>query len=397
MRPFEGVKILDCTHVLAGPFAAYQLAVLGADVIKVEDPNEPDQSRQSGADHALNKAGMGTSFLTQGSNKRSIALDLKTAAGRDALKRLAKDWADVFVENYRPGAFKALGLGYEDLSKSNPKLVYASMTAFGQDGPRGNQTAYDHAIQATSGITATTGTEASGPIKVGAPVIDYATGTTGAFAIAAALYQTLRTGRGQYIDMAMLDVALILQASHVVDYFNNGHATRRAGNRMRFAESSMQQASDGLVQLAASNPRQHKRFYNAIDEPDEAQRNGFDERYTRYDEKQATIAGKLKEKTAQEWEDYFQARHVPATRVRELREALHDPQLEYRRVLHRHENVPGVGKPVTVPLTAFKFAHDGASIERPPATLGQHTDEVLAAVGYSAEEIEAMRESGAAA
>ena len=157
MRPFEGVKILDCTHVLAGPFAAYQLGVLGADVIKVEDPNEPDQSRESGADMALNKALMGTSFLTQGSNKRSIALNLKTEGGREALKRLVKDWADVFVENYRPGALKALGLGYEDFSRLNPKLIYASMTAFGQDGPRGNQTAYDHAIQSTSGITAATG------------------------------------------------------------------------------------------------------------------------------------------------------------------------------------------------------------------------------------------------
>src|SRR6266545_1863760 len=189
MRPFEGIRILDCTHVLAGPFAAYQLGVLGADVIKVEDPNEPDQSRESGADMALNKSLMGTSFLTQGSNKRSIALDLKTEGGRAALKRLVKDWADIFVENYRPGALKSLGLGYEDFAKLNPQLIYASMTAFGQDGPRGPQTAYDHAIQATSGITAATGTQESGPIKVGAPVIDYAVGTTGAFALATALFQ----------------------------------------------------------------------------------------------------------------------------------------------------------------------------------------------------------------
>jgi len=397
MRPFEGVRILDCTHVLAGPFAAYQLAVLGADVVKVEDPNEPDQSRESGADMALNKSLMGTSFLTQGSNKRSLALNLKTEAGRDALKRLVQDWADVLVENYRPGAFKALGLGYDDLSQLNPRLVYASMTAFGQDGPRGNQTAYDHAIQATSGITASTGTDTSGPIKVGAPVIDYAVGTTGAFALAAALYQTARTGKGQHIDMAMMDVALILQASHVTDYFHSGHATKRAGNRMRFPESSMQQASDGLLQLAASNKRQHRRFYNAIGEPGEAERYSLDERYARYDEKQAMIARKIKEKTAQEWEDYFQSRHVPATRVRELKETLQDPHLQHRRVLHRHENVPGVSKAVTVPLAAFKFAHDGPSIERPPARLGEHTDEILASVGYTASEIAAMRKDGAAA
>ncbi len=397
MRPFEGVKILDCTHVLAGPFAAYQLGLLGADVIKVEDPNEPDQSRESGSDMALNKSRMGTGFLTQGSNKRSIALNLKTESGREALKRLAADWADALVENYRPGAFAALGLGYDVLSRLNPRLVYASMTAFGQDGPRGKQTAYDHAIQATSGITATTGTETSGPIKVGAPVIDYATGTTGAFAIAAALYQTLRTGKGQYIDMAMLDVALILQASHITDYFHNGHTTKRAGNRMRFPESSMQQASDGLVQLAASNGRQHRRFYDAIGEPGEAERCSLDDRYSRYDEKQSMIAKKMRERTAQEWEDYLQSRHVPATRVRELREALQDPQLKYRRILHRHEAVPGVGKAVTVPLTAFKFAHDGASIERPPPRLGEHTSEVLQQVGYSADDIAKMRQSGSVA
>ena len=395
MRPFEGVKILDCTHVLAGPFAAYQLAVLGADVIKVEDPNDPDQSRESGADMALNKARMGTGFLTQGSNKRSIAVNLKTREGRDALRKLAAEWADVFVENYRPGAFKALGLGYEELSKLNPRLVYASMTAFGQDGPRGNQTAYDHAIQATSGITASTGTQETGPIKVGAPVIDYATGTTGAFALAAALYQTLRTGKGQYIDMSMLDVALVLQASHVVDYFHSGHRPKRGGNRMRFPESSMQQASDGLVQLAASNKRQHQRFYNAIGESGEAERTSLDERSARYEEKQATIARKMKEKTAQEWEDYLQSKHVPATRVREMPEALEDPQLKHRRLLHRHENIPGVGKPVTVPLTAFKFAHDGASIERPPARLGEHTNEILTMMGYADADIAAMRKSGA--
>jgi crotonobetainyl-CoA:carnitine CoA-transferase CaiB-like acyl-CoA transferase len=397
MRPFEGVKVLDCTHVLAGPFTAYQLAVLGADVVKVEDPNEPDQSRESGGDHELNKALMGTGFMTQGSNKRSLALDLKTEGGREALKRLVRDWADVLIENYRPGAFKALGLGYEELSKLRPKLVYASMTAFGQDGPRGNQTAYDHAIQATSGITAATGTPESGPIKTGVPVIDYATGTMGAFAVSAALYQTLRSGRGQYIDMAMLDVALILQSSHITDYYHTGKHHKRAGNRMRFAENSMHEASDGLLQIAASNRRQHRRFYNAIGEPAEAERTSLEERNARYDEKYAKVAAKIRQKTAQEWEDYLQSRHVPATRVRETHETLLDPQLRHRRVLHTHEKVPGVGKPVTVPLAAFKFAHDGPSIERPPARLGEHTDEVLAAVGYSAAEIAALRKAKAVA
>ena len=212
MRPFEGVKVLDCTHVLAGPFTAYQLAVLGADVIKVEDPNEPDQSRESGGDHELNKALMGTGFMTQGSNKRSIALNLKTEGGREALKRLVRDWADVLIENYRPGAFKALGLGYDELSTAQADAglrvddrVRTGRAARQPDRlrPRDPGDFRHHRVDRAP---------SSGPIKTGAPVIDYATGTMGAFAISAALYQTMRTGKGQHIDMAMIDVALILQA-----------------------------------------------------------------------------------------------------------------------------------------------------------------------------------------
>ena len=162
-RPFEGIRIIDITHVLAGPFAAYQLGLMGADVIKVEHPDDPDQSRDSGSDNDLNHAGMGTGFLTQGSNKRAITLNLKTGQGREILKKLVAT-ADVLVENYRPGAFEALGLGYEEMRKINPKLIYASFSAFGQGGPRREQTAYDHVIQSTSGIMAMTGTPAANPI-----------------------------------------------------------------------------------------------------------------------------------------------------------------------------------------------------------------------------------------
>lgn len=145
MRPFEGIRVIDVTHVLAGPFAAYQLALLGADVIKVEHPDDPDQSRGAGTDKELNRRHMGTAFLTQASNKRSIALDLKQEKDRGILKKLVAT-ADVFVENYRPGAFEALGLGYEALATINQRLIYASFSAFGQKGPRSEQTAYDHVI-----------------------------------------------------------------------------------------------------------------------------------------------------------------------------------------------------------------------------------------------------------
>src|SRR3981081_220405 len=204
-RPFEGIRVLDATHVLAGPLAHHQLGRVGCGRVEVAHPREPDQSRGTGTDEALNRINMGTSFLTQASNKRSITLDLKVENDREILKKLVAT-ADVFVENYRPGAFEALGLGYAALAAINPRLIYASFSAFGQSGPRGPQTAYDHVIQATSGIMAMTGTAEVHPVKLGARAIDYATGMTGAFALAAALFQRAQTGRGQRIDMAMPDV-----------------------------------------------------------------------------------------------------------------------------------------------------------------------------------------------
>src|SRR5215207_181831 len=314
MRPFEGIRVIDATHVLAGPFAAYQLGVLGADVIKIEDPNDPDQSRGSGTDKALNHKLMGTQFLTQASNKRSITLDLKTERGRDILKDLVKT-ADVFVENYRPGAFAALGLGYEDLAKINPRLIYASFSAFGQNGPRGQQTAYDHVIQATSGIMAMTGTKDVNPVKFGSPAVDYGTGMTGAFALSAALYQRERTGKGQRIDMAMLDVAMILMASHVTGYLRNGMHPKPHGNRHPHATNGAFATKDGLVMLGASNLRQQRRLWTVLERPDMIKRSN-EERDEDRDREAAVLSEILLARTADEWERFFQARHVPAARVR---------------------------------------------------------------------------------
>src|SRR5204862_3422824 len=295
-RPFEGIRIIDITHVLAGPFAAYQLAVLGADVIKVEHPDEPDQSREGGTDRALNHRNMGTSFLTQGSNKRSITLDLKQEAGREILKRLVAR-ADVLVENFRPGAFAALGLGYEAMSAINPRLVYCSISAFGQDGPRREQTAYDHVIQANSGLMAMTGTEEVNPIKFGAPAVDYATGTMGAFALASALFQRERTGKGQRIDLAMLDVAMILMSSHLTGYLRNGVEPRQHGNRHLHATNSCYAAKDGLLMLGASNLRQQRRLWQALERPEMAKR-ANEEREQDRDREAAVLTDILRTRTA---------------------------------------------------------------------------------------------------
>jgi crotonobetainyl-CoA:carnitine CoA-transferase CaiB-like acyl-CoA transferase len=375
MRPFEGIRVIDVTHVLAGPFAAYQLAVLGADVIKVEHPDDPDQSRGAGTDKALNRANMGTAFLTQASNKRSITLDLKQEKDRELLKKLVAT-ADVFVENYRPGAFEALGLGYEALSAINPRLIYASFSAFGQRGPRGRQTAYDHVIQATSGIMAMTGTPEAHPVKFGSPAVDYATGMTGAFALSAALFQRERTGKGQRIDMAMLDVALILASSHLTGYLRNGVHPKPNGNRNPHATNSAYATKDGLVMLGASNVRQQRRLWTLLERPDMIKKTN-EERDADREREAALLTGIMMTRSAAEWEEFLQARHVPAARVRTMGEALADPQLASRGIIHRHDGATGVVGAFGVPLAAFTFAHGGPQIDSPPPALGQHNDEIL--------------------
>lgn len=392
MRPFEGIKVVDLTHVIAGPFATYQLAVFGADVIKIEMPHDPDQTRLLGADKELSKAKMGTFFLPQGSNKRSMSVDLKTEAGRDIVRALVTT-ADVMVENYRPGAMKALGLGYDDMAKLNPRLIYASMSAFGQDGPRGTQTGYDPTIQATSGLMAATGTPETAPLRMGTSAVDYASGTMGAFAIAAALFQRERTGRGQYIDMSMLDVALLLMGTHVAANLRNGWQPKPVGNHHDVSTNCMYEAKDGPVLLAASNLRQQKRLWKVLGRPDMA-KNTNEERRADYAREKQTLAEIMKTRTAQEWEDFLQANHVPAARIWRLAETLEHPQLETRDLLHRFDSAPGIEGSFGVPVAAFKLAHGGAKIDSPPPRFGEHNDAVLAELGYTADDIAQLRRDG---
>ncbi len=381
MRPFEGIRVIDVTHVLAGPFATYQLAVLGADVIKVEHPDDADQSRSSGTDKALNRRNMGTAFLTQASNKRSVTLDLKQEKDREILKKLTAT-ADVFVENYRPGAFAKLGLGYDALAAINPRLIYASFSAFGQKGPRGAQTAYDHVIQATSGIMAMTGTPEVNPVKFGSPAIDYATGMTGAFALSAALFQRERTGKGQYIDMAMLDVAMILMSSHLAGYLRNGVHPKPNGNLNPHATNSAYQTKDGLVMLGASNLRQQRRLWAILGRPEMIKKTN-EEREVDHDREAAVLSEIMRTRTADEWEAFLQGQHVPAARVRKMADAIADPQLKFRGVVHRHEAGNGVDGAFGVPLAAFTFAHGGPRIDSAPPLLGQHNEEIFKELGVS--------------
>ncbi len=393
-RPFEGIRVIDATHVLAGPFATYQLAVMGADVIKIENPKVMDQVREQGPDETLNRVGMGTYYLTQGANKRSVTLDLNHEQGRRLFIQLVAE-ADVLVENYRAGAFASLGLGFDELSKINDKLIYCSMTAFGQDGPRSNQTAYDMQIQASSGIMAATGTPETNPVKVGPPVVDYATGTMGALAISSALFQRERTGRGQYIDLAMLDVALVLMGADATNYSWSDKLPLPAGNDMPLAGARCYQTKQGQLMVGAMNRQQHRRLFNYFGHPEIAEITDYPPRFEKGDQHAEILREKLLTRTADEWEAELQAQHIPATRVRNIAEALADEQLSSRHVTHQFEDYRGSGQPLSVPVAAFKFAHGGPRVDHEPPTHGQHTDEVMRELGYSDADIQTYRQQGA--
>ena len=389
-RPFEGIKVIDITHVLAGPFSTNQLALLGADVIKVENPEDPDQARTTGSGHLLNGYNMGTSFLTTGSNKRSFTVDLKTKKGQEIIRALAKE-ADVLVENYRSGALSALGIGYEDIKKINPKIIYCSLTAWGQEGPRGQQTGYDQVIQGYSGMMSITGNSETGPMRCGPQLIDFATGTTAAFAISSALFQRERTGNGQYIDGCLTDTAFILMGAQITGALRTGKKLDYQTPDRGQATHSEYMAKDNMLLLGASNHRQHSRFWELVGQPERANKSDPHRRQHRAHEAEA-LKKLIATKTAQEWEDFLQDNHIPAARQRSVEEAISDPQVKHRNIFHCYKDgSQEVDGEYTVPVAAFKYAEEGPRVDSPPPTFGQHNTEVLKDLGYSSNEIAELK------
>jgi CoA:oxalate CoA-transferase len=397
-RALAGVRVLDLTNVLAGPFCAYQLALLGADVVKVEVPEGGDLARQLGADAALNSRHMGASFLAQNAGKKSVTLNLKAPEGKDVLRRLVES-ADVLVENFRPGVMARLGLSYEELKPINPKLVYCAISGFGQEGPMKGAPAYDQIIQGLSGMMSVTGGAESAPLRSGFPVADTLAGMTAAFAIASALVRRNASGEGGFIDVSMLDSALTAMGWAVSNFLIAGVEPRPHGNdNFTAAPSGAFRARDGLINIAANKQEQFEALVQALGREDLVRDPRFALREDRKTHRRALtheLERSLQTRTCVEWQAVFNKIGVPAGCVLSVPQALALPQIAQRELLKTFDSVPGVGRPLTIARTGFRLSDGDPDVSSPPPLLGEHTEEVLRAAGFSDAETAQLRAKGA--
>jgi CoA:oxalate CoA-transferase len=394
MKLLEGIRVLDLTNVLSGPFATLHLALTGAEVIKVENPSDGDLARKLGAVPKYNQMLMGTSFLAQNANKKSLTLNLKSAIGKEIFKKLTET-ADVVVENFRPDVMGRLGLSYDVLSKINPRLIYCAISGFGQTGPDAMKPAYDQIIQGLSGEMAINGSEEVNPLRAGFPVCDTVGGLNAAFAIMGALFHRERTGEGQFIDIALLDSIMPLMGWVAANLLIGGQQPVLMGNdNFTAAPSGTFRTKDGFINIAANKQEQWEAVTDVLGVPELKTDPRFKERDTRKKNRKLLtpiLEARLVERDTEHWVDALNDRDVPSGAILSLESALAQPQIVHRDTF-ASKGVEGIGDVKLFNLTA-KFSKTPGTVEAPPPRLGQHTEAILAGIGYTPGEIQELRES----
>lgn len=392
--PFHGVRILDFTHFLAGPFGTLQFALYGADIVKIEPPGG-DDTRTTTVDRKLAEEKMAPAFMAVNSNKRSIVLDLRKPEAVDVIKQLVRD-ADVVWENFRPGVMTRLGLGYDVMATINPRLIYCALSGFGQAGPERDTAAFDGKIQAMSGIMSITGDPEGGPMRTGFAACDLIGGMTSAFAVATALFQRTHTGKGQYIDASLLDSTLNFLGTQVCEYTMTGIRQGQFGNLSvsRKVTAHRFKAGDGYLVLAVLTEKGYMNLMRAIGREDTLIDPRFKDWFARTEHEQALreiIERAMASGTAEAWCERLTAADVPSATVHSISEVAEHPQLAHRQVLTEIDTPYG---PTRVPGPPFLLADGGGEVRTCAPLLGQHTDEILREAGFDDATITRMHAAG---